>query len=607
MGSATSRRTVTPAPARTTLRRRGPDVSPTAAATAPAGTPRRSGGEGRSPAQPATGPGAGRQPGPAAGADRRARPAAASAAGAADTAARCPPGRPGRAWWCRSSPRTTTSRRRRSSSSLTAAAARLHVADRGGRPDHVPGPPRSLPDRERGRAVAGQVKRELPPGNLDHPVAGMRRPPRRPRRPGWPHPAGSGGALVLRCFGPSPPAPVGAVLGRGRCWRRWSLLLARRAGGGWTALLGFVHGLGCVAGRHPLDRPHAADFRRHAAGWPSLPPASSPPTSPSSMPPSRSSAGRCGAGPWRSAPPCSPSSAAGAVGGARVAARRALRGVPVEPRRLRLDRPARRAAHRGLDRRLRRRLPPRLRQHRRRAGAGAAGRCVPGAPPACWCPSSCSPSVRAGRGEPVLRHGLWGGRRGGRIPQPVRLLQPNIPNAVTPDWPIIPANNAGCWRCHGRLRPGSLVVWPESAAWPYSYAEDPAFAATDPAAPTAAARCSSTRSCRVVAATTTRPTCCRRRRGDALRQAPAGALRRVRAVRRGLLLRGQAGAQRRRFPARRGADPAPVGRAMLPLPPAPSPALGRPRTESGWARRSATRSSSRGRWPTWCGPGRRCW
>jgi apolipoprotein N-acyltransferase len=60
---------------------------------------------------------------------------------------------------------------------------------------------------------------------------------------------------------------------------------------------------------------------------------------------------------------------------------------------------------------------------------------------------------------------------------PVRLLQPNIPNLVGWD-PVAVGNN---YRKMVRLTeesctPGALVIWPESAAWPFSYQGDPAFA-----------------------------------------------------------------------------------------------------------------------------------
>lgn len=60
---------------------------------------------------------------------------------------------------------------------------------------------------------------------------------------------------------------------------------------------------------------------------------------------------------------------------------------------------------------------------------------------------------------------------------PVRLLQPNIPNLVAWD-PVAVGDN---YRKMMRLsqescQPGALVVWPESAAWPFSYVRDPQFA-----------------------------------------------------------------------------------------------------------------------------------
>lgn len=65
--------------------------------------------------------------------------------------------------------------------------------------------------------------------------------------------------------------------------------------------------------------------------------------------------------------------------------------------------------------------------------------------------------------------GLWSGA-------PVRLLQPDIANAVEPDWPVIRANYQRVLAMSEEAcTPGALVVWPESAAWPYSYGEDAGF------------------------------------------------------------------------------------------------------------------------------------
>ncbi|HVR97999.1 MAG TPA: apolipoprotein N-acyltransferase [Thermoanaerobaculia bacterium] len=65
---------------------------------------------------------------------------------------------------------------------------------------------------------------------------------------------------------------------------------------------------------------------------------------------------------------------------------------------------------------------------------------------------------------------------GVNIGAPFRLLQPNIPNLVEYDAVQVLANYrkvvdlslASC-------QPGSLVVWPESAAWPLQYGRDPDF------------------------------------------------------------------------------------------------------------------------------------
>lgn len=57
---------------------------------------------------------------------------------------------------------------------------------------------------------------------------------------------------------------------------------------------------------------------------------------------------------------------------------------------------------------------------------------------------------------------------------PVRLIQPNIPNLTGYDAVAVLRNyrrllDASTEAC----QPGALVIWPESAAWPFSYARDP--------------------------------------------------------------------------------------------------------------------------------------
>ena len=57
---------------------------------------------------------------------------------------------------------------------------------------------------------------------------------------------------------------------------------------------------------------------------------------------------------------------------------------------------------------------------------------------------------------------------------PVRLIQPNIPNLTEYDAVAVLRNyrrllDASTEAC----QPGTLVIWPESAAWPFSYARDP--------------------------------------------------------------------------------------------------------------------------------------
>jgi apolipoprotein N-acyltransferase len=90
--------------------------------------------------------------------------------------------------------------------------------------------------------------------------------------------------------------------------------------------------------------------------------------------------------------------------------------------------------------------------------------------------------ARFGAGNPDLvspgDDGPWmiAGRTGAPTPgQPVRIVQPNIPNLTTFDPTVTIAHlerlfaqsEAAC------DQPGALVLWPESAAWPYVYGEDP--------------------------------------------------------------------------------------------------------------------------------------
>ena len=64
----------------------------------------------------------------------------------------------------------------------------------------------------------------------------------------------------------------------------------------------------------------------------------------------------------------------------------------------------------------------------------------------------------------------------GTAGEPVRMLQPNIPNAVRPDWETIEANYRHVLELsEAACEPGALLVWPESAAWPYTFADDPGF------------------------------------------------------------------------------------------------------------------------------------
>jgi apolipoprotein N-acyltransferase len=60
---------------------------------------------------------------------------------------------------------------------------------------------------------------------------------------------------------------------------------------------------------------------------------------------------------------------------------------------------------------------------------------------------------------------------------PVRLLQPNIPNLVAFDPAVVERNLEKVLRMSAAAcrEPGTLVVWPESAAWPYSFGRDLGF------------------------------------------------------------------------------------------------------------------------------------
>jgi apolipoprotein N-acyltransferase len=75
-----------------------------------------------------------------------------------------------------------------------------------------------------------------------------------------------------------------------------------------------------------------------------------------------------------------------------------------------------------------------------------------------------------------LREGDREIREAGGFGKPVRLLQPNIPNLVAYD-PVMVARNYRkvLDQSLEACQPGSLVVWPESAAWPFEFRRDPWF------------------------------------------------------------------------------------------------------------------------------------
>ncbi|MFY9822915.1 MAG: apolipoprotein N-acyltransferase [Thermoanaerobaculia bacterium] len=67
-------------------------------------------------------------------------------------------------------------------------------------------------------------------------------------------------------------------------------------------------------------------------------------------------------------------------------------------------------------------------------------------------------------------------REAGGFGKPVRLLQPNIPNLIAYD-PVKVARNYRkvIDQSLEACQPGSLVIWPESAAWPFEFRRDPWF------------------------------------------------------------------------------------------------------------------------------------
>lgn len=80
--------------------------------------------------------------------------------------------------------------------------------------------------------------------------------------------------------------------------------------------------------------------------------------------------------------------------------------------------------------------------------------------------------ARWGAGDAMDRHSPWSSFEGA----PVRLLQPNIENQVKPDWDVIRANyDKVLAMSRAECVPGALVVWPESAAWPYNFGRDSSF------------------------------------------------------------------------------------------------------------------------------------
>lgn len=63
------------------------------------------------------------------------------------------------------------------------------------------------------------------------------------------------------------------------------------------------------------------------------------------------------------------------------------------------------------------------------------------------------------------------------VGRPVRVIQPNIPNQIFYDPELSAANYRGLLDLSHQAcdEPGALIVWPESAAWPYLYDAEPSF------------------------------------------------------------------------------------------------------------------------------------
>ena len=207
----------------------------------------------------------------------------------------------------------------------------------------------------------------------------------------------------------------------------------------------------------------------------------------------------------------------------------------------------------------------------------------------------------------MLEHGRWGVIGDADHPgAPVRLLQPDIPNAVVPDWATIRANYDRVLEMSSQAcDPGALVVWPESAAWPYSFSEDAAFR-RDVLQLARGGGCT-------VLFNSIQPTGDGRYFNSAFVVSPAGAVWRY--DKRKLVPFGEyvpfAGVFSFVDKLARNAGDFRPAEALTLLPWNPGPAAGTAggaaAAASGWAPRSATRSSSPARWPRRCAPARRSW
>ncbi len=79
---------------------------------------------------------------------------------------------------------------------------------------------------------------------------------------------------------------------------------------------------------------------------------------------------------------------------------------------------------------------------------------------------------------PVGARFAGGPREGGREPREARIVQPNSPARPVFDPRLVEADYRRLLeRSRAVCKPGTLLVWPESAAWPFAWASDPVLRA----------------------------------------------------------------------------------------------------------------------------------